>query len=167
MVPSTFVSQPVRELSEVPRNTHHSWIIWKRDPASLVTRNGTESVVKSLPAQRSLGTNELMGEFQGFRDFFQPLNLPKILDKREAVITHSLSVIWYWGQQNTPPTTKGNYRPIFHLYTAGKGVVKALAKQAQHHLRSGRLPPGTGELYSQNAGWFATREAICAIYHTN
>lgn len=70
MVPSTFVSQPVRELSEVPRNTHHSWIIWKRDPASLVTRNGTESVVKSLPAQRSLGTNELMSEFQGFWDFF-------------------------------------------------------------------------------------------------
>lgn len=70
MVPSTFVSQPVRELSEVPRNTHHSWIIWKRDPAILLTRNGTESVVKRLPVQRSLGTNELMGEFQGFRDFF-------------------------------------------------------------------------------------------------
>lgn len=169
MVPSTFVSQPVRELSEVPRNTHHSWIIWKRDPAILLTRNGTESVVKRLPVQRSLGTNELMGEFQGFRDFFfQPLNLLKRLDKREAVTTHSKSVIWYRSQQNTlPTTTKGNWRPTFRLYIAGKGLLKALAKQAQHHLRGGSLHPGVSELYSQNAGWFAAREAIHAIYHIN
>lgn len=169
MVPSTFVSQPVRELSEVPRNTHHSWIIWKRDPASLLTRNGTESVVKRLPVQRSLGTNELMGEFQGFRDFFFSLWIFQkysTTGKLLQLIFRALSDI---GASKTlylpPPKETEDQRFVYTLLE--KGLLKALAKQAQHHLRGGSLHPGARELYSQNAGWFDIREATHAIYHIN